>query len=80
MGIKSTAGVLSRWPPNQRAFPARVIREEDVKLLRAHEQTGRPLAEEAFLATVEQDLGRIPRRQKPGSKGRPRSYVWCCSP
>jgi putative transposase len=64
---------LLHLAPNWRAFLARVIREEDVKLLRAHEHTGRPLGEEAFLATLEQDLGRILRRQKPGPKGRPRS-------
>ena len=46
----------------------RVIREEDMKLLRAHENTGRPLGDEAFLATLEQDLGRILKRQKPGRK------------
>ena len=64
---------LLELAPNCRAFLARVIREEDVKLLRAHEHTGRPLGQEAFLGTLEQDLGRILRRQKPGPKGRPRS-------
>jgi len=59
--------------PNWRAFLARVIREENAKLLRAHEHTGRPLGEEAFLATLERDLGRILRRQNPGPKGRPQS-------
>jgi putative transposase len=58
---------------NWRAFLARVIREEDVKLLLTHEHTGRPLGDEAFLATLEKDLGRILKRQKPGPKGRPRS-------
>ena len=47
----------------------------DIKLLRAHANTGRPLGEEAFLATLEQDLGRILRRQKPGPKRRPQSQV-----
>jgi len=47
------------------------------KLLRARVHTGRPLGEEALLATLEQDLGRILRRQKPGRKERPRSLVWC---
>jgi hypothetical protein len=37
------------------------MREEDANLLRAHEHTGRPPGEEAFLATLEQDLGRILR-------------------
>jgi putative transposase len=59
--------------PNWRAFLARVIREEDIKLLRAHEHSGRPLGGEEFLATLEQDLGRILRRQKPGPKGTPQS-------
>src|SRR5262249_19251005 len=54
--------------PNWRAFLARVLREEDIKLLRAHERTGRPLGEEAFLATLEENLGRLLRRQKPGPK------------
>ena len=63
---------LLELAPNWRAFLARVLREEDVKLLRAHEQTGRPTGGEEFLATLEQDLGRIPRRRKPGPKGTPR--------
>ena len=61
MPIMSTRGGL-----------ARVIREEDIKLLRVHENTGRPLGDEAFLASLEQDPGRILRRQKPGTKGKPR--------
>ena len=56
-----------------RRFLTRVIREEDLKALRAHEHTGRPLGDEAFLAFLEQNLGRILRRQKPGPKGRPES-------
>ena len=56
-----------------RGFRARVFCEQNLKVLRAHEQTGRPLGEEAFLATLEQKLGRILRRQKPGPKGRPPS-------
>ena len=41
--------------------------------LRAHQRTGRPLGEEAFLASLEQDLGRILRRQEIGPEGRPQS-------
>jgi putative transposase len=66
-------GPLLELAPNWRAFLARVLREEDIKLLRSHEHTGRPLGDEAFLATLEQDLGRTLRRQKPGPKGRTRS-------
>jgi putative transposase len=62
------ASPLNRLVPNWRGFLARVIREEDIKVLRAHERTGRPLGDEEFLATLEKDLGRILRRQKPGPK------------
>ena len=50
-----------------------MLRDEDIKILRAHEHTGRPLGEVAFLATLEENLGRILRRQKPGPKPRPPS-------
>ena len=59
---------LNRLVPNWLGFLARVIREEDIKVLRAHERTGRPLGDEEFPATLETDLGRILRRQKPGPK------------
>ena len=41
---------------------------EELKALRAHERTGRPLGDENFLALLEQNLGQILRRQKPGPK------------
>ncbi len=61
-------GPLLRLEPDWRRFLARVIREEDLQILRAHEHTGRPLGEEAFLESLEQNLGRILKRQKPGPK------------
>jgi putative transposase len=64
-----TVSPLLELAPNWRAFLARVIREEDIKILRAHETTGRPLGDEEFLATLEESLGRILRKQKPGPKG-----------
>jgi putative transposase len=45
-----------------------VIREDDIKLLRSHERTGRPLGDEEFLETLEENLGRIVKKQKPGPK------------
>jgi putative transposase len=63
---------LLKLAPPWRGFLARVIREEDIRLLRAHEHTGRPLGDEGFVATLEQNLGRILKRQKPGPKARPR--------
>ncbi len=59
---------LLKLVPNWRVFLARLIREEDINRLRAYERTGRPLGDEAFLASLEQNLGRIPKRQKPGPK------------
>jgi hypothetical protein len=57
MPTAALLGLAPKW----RAFLARVIREVDVKLLRAHEHTGRPLGGEEFLATLEEGLGRILR-------------------
>jgi hypothetical protein len=43
-----------------------VLREDDVKFLRAHEHTRRPLRDEEFLATLAENLGGVLKRQKPG--------------
>jgi putative transposase len=64
--IRPLLNLVPTWP----AFLATVTPEEDVKLLRAHEQTGRPLGEEAFVASLEQELGRILKRRKPRPKRR----------
>jgi putative transposase len=63
---------LLKLVPNWRGFLARIIREEDIKLLHAHERTGRPLGDEEFVATLEHELGRILRRLTPGPKGEQR--------
>ena len=68
-GVVRVAPLLE-LAPNWRSFLARVIREEDIKLLRSHEQTGRPIGDEEFLATLEENLGRILKKQKPGPKKR----------
>jgi putative transposase len=59
---------LLQLAPEWRRLLTRVVREEDLKVLGAHEHTGRPLGDEAFLAALEQNLGRTLRRQKPGPK------------
>ncbi len=61
-------GPLLRLAPNWRQLLASAVPEEDLRILRAHTMTGRPLGEEAFLIGLEQDLGRVLRRQKPGPK------------
>jgi putative transposase len=74
--LRDKDDVLARVSPllqlatDWRRFLTRVIREEDLKVLRAHELAGRPLGDEAFLASLEGNLGRNLRRQKPGPKGR----------
>jgi putative transposase len=50
---------LLQLQPDWRRFLTRVIREEDLKTLRAHEHTGRPLGEDAFLESLEQDPPQI---------------------
>ena len=45
--------------PNWRRLLTSAIREDELKALRAHERTGRPLGDENFLALLEQTLGRI---------------------
>ena len=59
---------LTKRVRNWRAFLAHAIPEEDIETLHAHERTGRPLGDDEFVASLEDDLGRILRRQKPGPK------------
>jgi putative transposase len=42
--------------------------EDEVKELRRHERSGRPLGREPFVVAVEGKLGRTLRRGKPGPK------------
>jgi len=64
---------LLRVAPNWCRLLVSVIREEELKVLCGDEHTGRPLGDEAFLASLEQNPCRIFRRQKPGPKGKHRS-------
>ena len=59
---------LLQMASNWRHLLTSVIREEELKVLRAHKRTGRPLGDENVLALFEQNLGRIMIRQKPGPK------------
>jgi hypothetical protein len=58
----------SDWFRNGDASSPEWSPEEEINLLRAHDRTGRPLGDEAFLIGLEKRLGRILRRQKPGPK------------
>jgi len=56
--------------PNWRRVLVSVTREDELIVVCGDERTGRPLGDEAFLASLEQNLCRIFRRQKPGLKGK----------
>jgi len=58
---------LLQLAPNWRRLLVSVVREEELKV--GDEQTGRPLGDNAVLASLEQNLCQISRRQKPGLKG-----------
>ena len=60
---------LLEMAPNWRRLLTSAIKDEELKALRAaHERTGRPLGDENLLTLLEQNPGRILRRQKPGPK------------
>jgi putative transposase len=42
--------------------------EEELKILKRHEHTGRPLGCDSFVAELEKTLGRVLRPQRPGPK------------
>ena len=46
------------------------VGEEELRALRRRERTGRPLGDEEFMVRLEQHLGRVLRRQKPGRKSK----------
>ena len=51
----------------------RLSSDEELKILKRHEHTGRPLGSESFIDKMEQAMGRVLRPQKPGPKKRPDS-------
>ena len=62
---------------NWRRLLTSAIREEELKVLRAHERTSRSLGDENVLALLEQNRGRILRRQKPGPKNVQERSICC---
>ncbi len=55
---------------NWRRLLTSAVSEEELKVFRSHEATGRVLGAEAFQKRLEKKLGRVLRRQKPGPKGK----------
>jgi len=56
---------------NWRRLLVSAVSEEQLKEFREHERTGRVLGDEDFQKRLEKRLGRVLRRQKPGSKKLP---------
>ena len=51
-----------------RTFISEGLTDEDLNALRKHERTGRPLGSRRFVAMLEDSLGRLLRKRKPGPK------------
>ena len=52
---------------NWREYLCSVVSEEELREYRTHERTGRPLGDEDFVRRLEQKLGRVLHRKKPGT-------------
>ncbi len=61
---------LLRLMPDWAAFLATGMKDEELTKLRRHEHTGRPLGDDPFLQRLEDRLGRVLHRAKPGPKPR----------
>jgi putative transposase len=53
---------------NWRRLLTSAVSEEELKVFREHERTGRVLGDDEFQKRLEKKLGRVLRRQKPGPK------------
>ena len=53
---------------NWRDFLLMGVSKEEIERIRRHEKTGRPLGDDGFVGRLEEVLGRILQRQKPGRK------------
>ena len=69
-GLVTVARLLER-ESDWRSFLDQGLSEEAYEALRAGERTGRPLGSDAFVASLERDLGRPLARRKPGPKPAP---------
>jgi len=61
---EAMADYVNNWPSFLEQWP----NEDEVKLLRLHERTGRPLGSERFTIRLEHRLSRALRPQKRGTK------------
>jgi putative transposase len=66
--VKPLLAMAGDW----KAFLRSAIAEEELRDLREHGRTGRPLGSSSFLDRLESLVGRVLKRQKPGPKPQPR--------
>jgi len=66
------AAPLLKMVGDWKAFLNSAASEEELRDLREHGHTGRPLGSSAFLDRLESLVGRVLKRQKPGPKPKPR--------
>lgn len=62
--VKPMLEIVGEW----RGFLSTGISDAEMEILRRHMRTCRPLGSEDFIKTIERELGRILRTQKPGPK------------
>ena len=62
--VKPLLARVGSW----RDFLLGEVSEEEIQRIRRHERTGRPLGDEGFVGRLEEALGRILQRPKPGRK------------
>ncbi len=66
-GLVEAAPLLVMMP-DWRAFLAAALEDGDLRRIRTHERTGRPLGTEAFVCDLERRIGRPLAPRKPGRK------------
>jgi len=62
--VKPLLGMAEDWG----RYLGEKAEEDEIDLLRKHERTGRPLGSRRFIRRIEQKLGKILLRQRPGPK------------
>lgn len=65
--VKPLLAMVGDW----KAFLRSAVAEEELRDLREHGRTGRPLGSSHFLDRLESRVGRVLKRQKPGPKPQP---------
>jgi putative transposase len=62
--VAPSLAMIADW----RAFLNSAMPEADLRDMRRHSRTGRPLGDDTFLARLEGMIGRVLRPKKPGPK------------